>query len=66
MRRDDIMESLFFEVYTEINYIENRCGVTRQTAASYLNQLVEIGLLEYEKVGRETIYKNTRLINLLK
>lgn len=60
------MESLFFEVYTEINYIENRCGVTRQTAASYLNQLVEIGLLEYEKVGRETIYKNTRLINLLK
>ena len=48
-----------------INYIENRCEVTRQTAATYLNSLVDIGLLEFEKVGRENIYKNTRLINLL-
>ena len=48
-----------------INYIENRRGVTRQTAATYLNSLVDIGLLEYEKVGRESIYKNTRLIDLL-
>ena len=48
-----------------INYIENRCRVTRQTAATYLNSLVDIGLLEFEKVGRESIYKNTRLIYLL-
>jgi len=46
-----------------INYIENKCGVTRQTAATYLNNLVDIGLLEFEKVGRESIYKNTRLID---
>ena len=46
-----------------INYIENRCRVTRQTAATYLNSLVDIGLLEFEKVGRESIYKNTRLID---
>ena len=59
------MNSLFFEVYTRINYIEQSCGVTRQTAATYLNQLVDAGLLEYEKVGRESIYKNTRLIELL-
>ena len=48
-----------------INYIENRRGVTRQTAATHLNSLVDIGLLEFEKVGRECIYKNTRLIDLL-
>ncbi len=48
-----------------INYIENGCRVTRQTAATYLNSLVDIGLLEFEKVGRERIYKNTRLIDLL-
>lgn len=30
-----------------------------------LNQLEEIGLLESEKVGREKLYKNTRLIKLL-
>lgn len=63
---DELLDSLFFEVYTRINYIEDRCGVTRQTAATYLNQLVDVGLLEYEKVGRESIYKNTRLIDLLR
>ena len=62
---DELLDSLFFEVYTRINYIEDRCGVTRQTAATHLNSLVEAGLLEFEKVGRESIYKNTRLINLL-
>ena len=62
---EELLESLFYEVYTRINYIEERCGVTRQTAATHLNQLVDVGLLEYEKVGRESIYKNTRLIKLL-
>ena len=63
---DELLYSLFFEVYTRINYIEDRCGVTRQTATNYLNQLTDAGLLEYEKVGRESIYKNTRLIELLR
>ena len=63
---DELLNSLFFEVYTKINYIEDRCGVTRQTAATYLNQLVDAGLLEYEKIGRESIYKNIRLIDLLR
>ena len=61
----ELLDSLFYEVYTRINYIEERCHVTRQTAATYLNSLVEAGLLEFEKIGRESIYKNTRLINLL-
>ena len=63
---DELLDALFFEVYTKINYIESKCGVTRQTAASYLYQLVDKGLLDYEKVGRESIYKNTRLISLLR
>jgi len=62
---DEILDALFFEVYTRINYIEDKCNVTRQTAATYLNNLVDVGLLELEKVGRESIYKNVRLINLL-
>ena len=63
---DELLDSLFFEVYTRISYIEKRCNVTRQTAATYLNSLVDAGLLEFEKVGRESIYKNIRLIDLLK
>lgn len=61
----ELLESLFYEVYTKIAYIEKACGVTRITATSYLNQLEEIGLLESEKIGREKLYKNTRLIKLL-
>jgi len=61
----ELLESLFYEVYTKISHIEKTCDVTRITATSYLNQLEEIGLLESEKIGREKIYKNTRLISLL-
>lgn len=61
----ELLESLFYEVYTKISYIEKACNVTRLTAASYLNQLEEVGLLESEKVGRERLYKNVRLIKLL-
>ena len=61
----ELLESLFYEVYTKISYIEKACNVTRLTASSYLNQLEEIGLLQSEKVGRERLYKNTRLIKLL-
>ena len=61
----ELLESLFYEVYTKIAYIEKACDVTILTATSYLNQLEEIGLLESEKIGREKIYKNLRLIKLL-
>ena len=61
----EILDSIFYEVYTRIPYIEKRCNITRQTASTYLNKLVEVGMLEYEKVGRESIYKNERLIDLL-
>ncbi len=61
----ELLESLFYEVYTKISYIEKACNVTRITATSYLNQLEAIRLLESEKIGREKLYKNVRLIKLL-
>ena len=61
----ELLESLFYEVYTKIAYVEKACSVTRLTATSYLNQLEGIGLLESEKIGRDKIYKNVRLIKLL-
>ena len=51
--------------HDSIYKVLKRCGVTRQTAVTYLNSLVNVGLLELEKIGRESIYKNTRLIDLL-
>lgn len=61
----ELLESLFYEVYTKIAYVEKTCNVTRLTATSYLNKLEEAGLLESEKLGRDKIYKNIRLIKLL-
>lgn len=39
-------------------------GLHRQTAAAYLDQLVECGLLSKEKAGRDNIYKNIKLLEL--
>ncbi len=61
----ELLDSLFYEVYTKISYIEKACSVTRLTATSYLNQLEEVGLLKSEKIGREKVYKNIRLIKIL-
>ena len=49
----------------KISYIEKNCNVIRLTTSSHLNQLEEIGFLESEKIGRERLYKNVRLIKLL-
>ncbi len=38
----ELLESLFYEVYTKISYIEKACKVTRLTASSYLTQLEKI------------------------
>ena len=50
----ELLEVLFFEVYTKISYIENICGVTRKIAMSYLSQLEEKnGYFSY-RVGKFT------------
>ncbi len=39
-------------------------SVQRKTGSKYLEMMVETGLLEKVKVGRENFYINTRLFNL--
>lgn len=62
----ELLELLFFEFYTRIQYIEEGLRVTRKTAQSYLRQLEENGFLSSQKVGRERIYCNDRLFNVVK
>ena len=62
----ELVEILFYEFYTKIGYIADSIHVTRKTAASYLKALEGIGVLESEKIGRERIYKNVGLFNLVK
>lgn len=62
----ELIDLLFTEFYTKINYIKEGLGVTRKTASNYLSELEANGYLESEKIGREKIYKNIRLFNLIK
>lgn len=62
----ELIELLFYEFYTKTQYIEKGMRVTRKTAVSYLNQLEKNGFLSSQKIGRERIYCNDRLFNVVK
>lgn len=61
-----LIDLLFYEFYTKIVYIENGLSVTRKTAANYLSSLEKEGFLTSEKIGKERIYQNKRLYDLVK
>lgn len=62
----ELVELIFFEFYTKIGYIEEGLGVTRKTASKYLSSLEEEGFLVSEKMGREVIYLNKSLFEIVK
>ena len=62
----ELIELVFYEFYTKTQYIESGMRVTRKTAVSYLNQLEQNGFLSSQKIGRERIYCNDRLFNVVK
>ena len=60
----DLLNNLFRHPYTRIQFVRDDLSVTRQTAADYLEQLVEKGFLEKHKSGRSNYYVNTALVAL--
>lgn len=62
----ELVNLIFFEFYTKISYIEEGLGVSRKTASSYLSSLEENGFLVSEKIGRERIYLNKGLFQIVK
>lgn len=62
----ELIDLLFYEFYTKTAYIEKGLSVTRKTAVSYLSALENEGLLTSERIGKERIYQNKRLYNLVK
>ena len=62
----ELIDLLFYEFYTKTVYIEKGLSVTRKTAVSYLSSLEKEGFLTSEKIGRQRIYQNKRLYDLVK
>ncbi len=60
----DLLNNLFRHPYTRIEFLEHDLGVTRQTAAKYLDQLSVAGFVEKHQMGRNNYYINTPLIEL--
>ena len=64
--RKELIELLFEQPYSKIDFVVKRLNIERKAASRYLKKLEEIGLLKSEKIGRETVYINENLIEILK
>lgn len=62
---EELIHILFQEFYTKNEYFRDGLSISRPTSTKYLNQLVEIGVLESRKSGKELIYINKVLFSLL-
>jgi Fic family protein len=62
----DLIEQLYIHPYSKIEFLVYNLGIERKAASRYLNGLEEIGILKSQQKGKEVIYINTKLYNLLK
>lgn len=61
----ELLNHLFKQPYTKIEFLMNELNISRVTASSYLNQLTEGGLLVKHKIGKTNYYINVRLMEVL-
>lgn len=61
----DLLNNLFKHPYTKIEFVVNDLGVSRLTAANYLNKLADDKMLRKEKLGTGNYYINEELFHLL-
>lgn len=64
--RKELVELLFNQPYSKIEFVVNNLKIERKSASRYLKELEDNGFLKSERVGREIIYINVRLIEILK
>ncbi len=61
----ELIEHLFYDFYTKNEFLCEKLGITRNTAAKYLRQLTDAGVLIEERIGKNKIYKNAFLYHLI-
>ena len=61
----DLLDLLFEQSYTRIKSVMEACGVSRPTATKWLRGLVDDGLLVERQAGRERLFVNTALLEVL-
>jgi len=61
----ELAELIFAQPFCRIGNLVQAGIAQRQTASVYLKKLVEIGILEEHKLGRETVFTNPKFLRLL-
>lgn len=62
--RHEMLNHLFCQPYTKIEYMVEAMSIKRLTATKYLDKIVDLGLLNKVKVGRTNYYINQKLVDL--
>ncbi len=62
----ELVETLFEQPYCKVKSLVDKKIAERRTASLYLQRLEEINILDGKKVGRENLYINSGLFELLK
>lgn len=61
----ELIELIFERPYTRLSFLEERQIAKRQSGSAYLQSLESIGLLKKERMGRDVLYINERLLGIL-
>jgi Fic family protein len=61
----ELVDALFVQPYCRIRNVVDAGVAKRETASRYLNQLVEVGMLQEVKVGRDKLFLHPNFVRLL-
>jgi Fic family protein len=61
----ELVDLLFYEFYTKINYIQKGLNISRKTASVYLASLENEGFLSSQMIGKEKVYLNKPLFKVV-
>lgn len=61
----ELVDTLFMQPYCKIAFLVDSGIASRNTASKYLNRLVELNILQSDKIANETLYLNKKLYDLL-
>ena len=61
----ELVQLIFEQPYCRISYLVDRGIAKRQTASSYLKQLVDIGVLQEVIAGKEKLFVHPKLMKLM-